>query len=71
MEQYVLEYLLDSPLISVTPLDEAGAAQWFSGERRYEDFGLFMEIYRFSLSKNTVIGAKYGAQVSLRMTLYD
>ncbi len=71
VEQYVLEYLLDSPLISVTPLDEAGAAQWFSGERRYEDFGLFMEIYRFSLSKNTVIGAKYGAQVSLRMTLYD
>lgn len=71
IEQYVLEYLLDSPLISVTPLDERGAAQWLSGEERYEDLGLRIEIYRFSLNKSTVIGSKYGAQVSLRMSLYD
>lgn len=69
--QYVQEYLLDSPLVSVTPLDEPGAAQWLSGESRYEDLGLFFEIYRFSLYKNTVVGAKYGARVSLRMSLYD
>jgi hypothetical protein len=69
--QYAQEYLLDSPLISVTPLDEPGAAQWLSGEHRYEDLGLFLEIYRFSLYKNTVVGAKYGARVSLRMSLYD
>jgi len=71
VEQYVLEYLLDSPLISVTRLDEPGTAQWLSGERRYKDLGLFFEIYRFSLYKNTVVGAKYGARVSLRMSVYD
>ncbi len=71
MEQYISEYLSDSPLVSVTPLDERGAVQWLSGEGRYEDLGLRIEIYRFSLHKSTVVGSKYGARVSLRMSLYD
>ncbi len=69
--EYARAYLLDSPFVDLTVLDESGMARWFSGEKRFEDLGILLEIYRFDLHKNTTLGSKYGASVSLRIYLYD
>lgn len=75
LEQKMTEYLAtlfyESPLVSVTILDENGMNRWLNQPHRTEDMALQMELYSAILKEREVVGTVETGRVGLRMKIFD